>query len=223
MQVKQPQTISFLTSKIKLFQLLSCFQRSHGATIIRGFNIVKAFIELGTYNTVESLQALCVNRVQTRNPTPHSRSLHFSTNTHVPAPPWAAVAPIAIPITSCNAAADVLIDWFGPGDLKYVVGGHKWWQVRGLDGLDAEWITEREFLEDLNGDETPERKLQWEEEMVLRMEHLETVMVGLFLITQSLLLTSAYSFMSTEVCSQTFPTRTAAHSDVSKARTSGVR
>ena len=72
-----------------------------------------------------------------------------------------------------------MIDWFGPDDLKYVVGGHKWWQVRGLDGIDAEWITEREFLEDLEGDKIPERKLGWEEETVLRMEHLETVMVRL--------------------------------------------
>lgn len=88
-----------------------------------------------------------------------------------------------IPISTCNAAADVLIDWFGPDDLKYVVGGQKWWQVRGLDGLDVEWITEREFLEDLNKDNTPERKLRWEEEMVLKMEHLETVMVRPFLVT----------------------------------------
>jgi len=73
----------------------------------------------------------------------------------------------------------VLIDWFGPDDLKYVVGGHKWWQVRGLDGVDAEWITEREFLRDLDGDNIPEKKLWWEEETVLKMEHLETVMVRL--------------------------------------------
>lgn len=70
-----------------------------------------------------------------------------------------------------------MIDWFSPEDLKHVVGGHKWWQVRGLDGVDAEWITEREFLQDLDGDEAPEKKLRWEEEMVLRMEHLDTVMV----------------------------------------------
>jgi len=145
----------------------------------RGFNIVKAFIELGTFNTVESLQALCVNRARPQS-IPHSRySFHSSTNTHVPALPWAAVAPVTIPISTCNAAADVLIDWFGPDDLKHVVGGHKWWQVRGLDGVDAEWITERDLLEDLDEDKIPERKLGWEEETVLRMDHLETVMVRL--------------------------------------------
>lgn len=123
---------------------------------------------------------------------PHSRCpFHFSTNTHVPAPPWAAVAPITIPIPTCNAAADALIDWFGPDDLKYIVGGHKWWQVRGLDGVDAEWITEREFLEDLDGEKSPgnkapEGKLRWEEKTILRMEHLETVMVRPLLVTRLL-------------------------------------
>ena len=155
-------------------------------TITRGFNIVKAFIKLGTYNTVESLQALCANCVVFEHKTnPHSRcSFYSSTNTHVPAPPWAAVAPITIPISTCNAAADILIDWLGPEDLKYVVGGHKWWQVRGLDGVDAEWITEREFLQDLNEDMAPEKKLRWEEEIVLRMEHLDTVMVGLLFVLE---------------------------------------
>ena len=153
------------------------FFHKHNETVKRGFNIVKAFIELGTYNTVESLQALCVNRARTQI-IPHSRySFHSSTNTHVPALPWAAVAPITIPISTCNAAADVLIDWFGPEDLKHVVGGHKWWQVRGLDGVYAEWIAERDSLEDLDENKIPERKLEWEEETVLRMEHLETVMV----------------------------------------------
>ena len=89
------------------------------------------------------------------------------------------MAPITIPVQTCNAAADHLINWFGPDDLKYVVGGHKWWQVRGLDGVDAEWITEREFLQDLDEDKVPETKRGWEEEMVLRMEHLDTVMVRL--------------------------------------------
>ena len=45
--------------------------------------------------------------------------------------------------------------------------------------MDAEWITEREFLQDLGEDVVPERKLRWEEDIILRMEHLDTVMVGL--------------------------------------------
>ncbi|KAH9844100.1 alpha/beta-hydrolase [Rhodofomes roseus] len=120
-----------------------------------GFHIVKAFIELGTHNAVESLQAF--------------------TNTHVPAPPWAAVAPVQIPLTSCNKAADVLIDWFGPDDLKRVVGGERWWQVRGLDGIDSEWITEHKYLS--NDDLSTNEQLSETEKYIPRMEHLESVML----------------------------------------------
>lgn len=43
----------------------------------------------------------------------------------------------------------MLIEWFGPEDIKVIVGGERWWQVRGLDGLDGEWITEREYLSEV--------------------------------------------------------------------------
>lgn len=74
-----------------------------------------------------------------------------------------------------------MIDWFNPDELKHVVGGEKWWQVRGMDGIDGEWITERRFLKDV----TPERradlpegkKLNSDEEDILKMEELESVMV----------------------------------------------
>ncbi|KAI0368056.1 alpha/beta-hydrolase [Pilatotrama ljubarskyi] len=119
------------------------------------FHIVKAFIEMGTKNTVESLQAF--------------------TNTHVPAPFWCAVVPVKIPLSSCNKAADALIEWFGPDDLKHVVGGERWWQVRGLEWLDGEWITEKAYLK-----ENPSKdgkKLSEEEDTILRMEHLDRVML----------------------------------------------
>ncbi|KAJ8086857.1 hypothetical protein PM082_005682 [Marasmius tenuissimus] len=120
------------------------------------FHIVKAFIDLGTRNTVESLQAF--------------------TNTHVPAPYWAAVSPVLIPLSTCNDAADIMMEWFGPEDLKRVVGGERWWQVRGLDGVDAEWITEKEYLSESIPDIDIGRKLSTNEETILRMEELETVM-----------------------------------------------
>lgn len=106
-------------------------------------------------------------------------SQHWSsTNTHVPSPYWAAVAPVLIPLSSCNGAADILIEWFGPEELTQVVGGKKWWQVRGLDGLDAEWVTERKYLAQLKNCPTHrERKLSHREEMILRMDDLEPVMV----------------------------------------------
>ncbi|KAG5648902.1 hypothetical protein DXG03_000251 [Asterophora parasitica] len=123
----------------------------------QAFHIVKAFIEMGTKNTVESLQAF--------------------TNTHVPAPPWAAVAPVLIPLSSCNRAADILMDWFGPEELKHVVGGERWWQVRGLDGIDAEWITEKEYLSAAKDYRRTGRKLSDDESTILRMDDLDTVML----------------------------------------------
>ncbi|KAJ6539532.1 Alpha/Beta hydrolase protein [Mycena capillaripes] len=122
------------------------------------FHIVKAFIELGTKNTVESLQRF--------------------TNTHVPAPYWAAVASVCIPLESCNKAADILIDWFGPDELKAVVGGERWWQVRGLDGVEGEWITQKDYLSDTQVPHAPPgRKLSADDQTVLRMEKLERVML----------------------------------------------
>ncbi|KAG1755513.1 Alpha/Beta hydrolase protein [Suillus lakei] len=121
------------------------------------FHIVKAFILLGTKNTVESLQAF--------------------TNTHVPAPPWTAVAPVRVPLHSCNQAADLLIQWFGPEDLKCVVGGEKWWQVRGLDGIDAEWIAEKSHLRPESVHIDVGRKYSEEEKLVMSMEQLETTML----------------------------------------------
>ncbi|KAI0089132.1 alpha/beta-hydrolase [Irpex rosettiformis] len=118
------------------------------------FHIVKAFIKLGTNNTVESLQAF--------------------TNTHVPAPYWAAVSPVQIPLFSCNKAADLLIEWFGPKDLKHVVGGEKWWQVRGMDGIDAEWVTEKAYLKE---NMMVDKKLSTTDANILKMDHLETVML----------------------------------------------
>ncbi|KAJ7068464.1 alpha beta-hydrolase [Mycena amicta] len=115
------------------------------------FHIVKSFIQFATLNTVESLQSF--------------------TNTHVPAPYWAVVVPVSIPLDTCNAAADLLIDWFGPEELKSVVGGERWWQVRGLQGIDAEWITQKHLLSDTK----PDRK--GEDEDILRMESLQRVML----------------------------------------------
>lgn len=87
------------------------------------------------------------------------------------------MSPVLIPLSSCNKAADILIDWFGPDDLKCVVGGEKWWQVRGLDGIEAEWVTEKEFLGPLPAGSDPSKKLNTEDANILRMENLDTVMV----------------------------------------------
>ncbi|KZV93411.1 alpha/beta-hydrolase [Exidia glandulosa HHB12029] len=86
------------------------------------FHIVKTFIAFATQNTLEELQSF--------------------TNTHVPNPLGCAVHALQIPMESCNAAAKLLIDVLGE-DI-HVVGGSKWWQVRGMDGLDAEWLATKD-------------------------------------------------------------------------------
>jgi hypothetical protein len=72
-----------------------------------------------------------------------------------------------------------MIDWFGSDELRHVVGGDRWWQVRGLDGVEAEWITEKEFLSPpVDKRQNRQQSLTSVEEDILRMDHLETVMVS---------------------------------------------
>ncbi|KAH9856007.1 alpha/beta-hydrolase [Lenzites betulinus] len=85
------------------------------------FNIVKSFMEAATKHTVEELQ-------------------EFS-NTRTPSPPWVHVVRLLVPMPCCDEAATYLIKAMGGEEVtKRVVGGTKWWQVRGLKGIDAEWI-----------------------------------------------------------------------------------
>jgi len=86
---------------------------------------------------------------------------------------------VLIPLKTCNEAADHLIKWFGPEELERVVGGDRWWQVRGLDGIDAEWVAEEEDLAP-DSDEFHKKdgkKLKDTDADILRMEKLESVMV----------------------------------------------
>lgn len=92
-----------------------------------------------------------------------------------------------IPLSSCDKAAEKLIEWFDPDELKQVVGGERWWQVRGLDGLEAEWVTEKKFMLPVDVDKVQsvkhnmqlERDLTGDEMEILGMEHLDKVMVSL--------------------------------------------
>ncbi|PFH52167.1 hypothetical protein AMATHDRAFT_140737 [Amanita thiersii Skay4041] len=93
------------------------------------FNIVKAFLKLASQHTVEEVQA-------------------FS-NMRTPSPPWTHIIRLRIPISPCNKAASYLVQAFGGEEqARVVVGGVKWWQVRGIDGIEAEWITsKKDWLE----------------------------------------------------------------------------
>ncbi|OJT01964.1 AB hydrolase superfamily protein C4A8.06c [Trametes pubescens] len=85
------------------------------------FNIIKSFMEAATKHTVEELQS-------------------FS-NTRTPSPPWVHAVRLLVPMSCCDDAAKYLIKALGGEEVtKRVVGGTKWWQVRGLKGVDGEWI-----------------------------------------------------------------------------------
>ncbi|KAG8932784.1 hypothetical protein FRC02_000553 [Tulasnella sp. 418] len=92
------------------------------------FIVVKAFMEAATRYTVEELQS-------------------FS-NTRIPAPPWVRTVRVMIPMSSCDKAADHLIEALGgPEHAKKTVGGARWWQVRSLEGVPGEWIAVRRDID----------------------------------------------------------------------------
>ncbi|KAH0588833.1 hypothetical protein H2248_004632 [Termitomyces sp. 'cryptogamus'] len=92
------------------------------------FNVVKSFLRLASFHTVEDVQGFA--------------------NTRTPSPPSVHVVRLLIPMTSCDEAAQIIITAFGGKETaKRVVGGVKWWQVRGINGVDAQWITAKKDWE----------------------------------------------------------------------------
>jgi hypothetical protein len=56
-------------------------------------------------------------------------------NAGIPTPPWIHAESVLIPISVCDVAATHLIKAFGGEEVtQRVVGGTKWWQVRGIHG-----------------------------------------------------------------------------------------
>jgi hypothetical protein len=56
-------------------------------------------------------------------------------NTRTPSPPWVHVVRLLVPMSCCDEAAGHLITALGGEDVaRRVVGGVKWWQVRGVAG-----------------------------------------------------------------------------------------
>ncbi|EJD08013.1 alpha/beta-hydrolase [Fomitiporia mediterranea MF3/22] len=92
------------------------------------FHIVKTFLDVSTHHTIEELQ-------------------QFS-NTRTPSAPWMHVTHVRIPMSICNDAARYLIETLGGEEItRRVVGGTKWWQVRGIRGVDAQWIVAKKDYE----------------------------------------------------------------------------
>ncbi|KZT21084.1 alpha/beta-hydrolase [Neolentinus lepideus HHB14362 ss-1] len=95
----------------------------------QAFNIIKEFLDAASKHTVEELQS-------------------FS-NTRTPSPPWVRVVRLLVPMSVCEEAAVYLIKALGGEDVaKRVVGGTKWWQVRGLKGVNCEWIVAKKDWEE---------------------------------------------------------------------------
>ncbi|KAH7928695.1 alpha/beta-hydrolase [Leucogyrophana mollusca] len=70
-------------------------------------------------------------------------------NNRTPSPPWVHVVRLVVPMSCCDDAAVYLIQALGGEDVaKRVVGGTKWWQVRGVRGIDGEWITAKKDWQD---------------------------------------------------------------------------
>lgn len=116
----------------------------------------------------------------------------------MPHPYWATVVPVQIPLASCNQAADVLKSWFAEDELRDIVGGERWWQVRGLSGIDAEWIAMKDDVDAMNPEaakdakerrqRAKERKAKlgkgtWIDEDMAAMDKLDRVMVSFFQIS----------------------------------------
>ncbi|KAG9001387.1 hypothetical protein FRB94_004799 [Tulasnella sp. JGI-2019a] len=92
------------------------------------FTIAKAFMEEATRHTIEELQG-------------------FS-NTRIPSPPWVRTVRMMVPLSCCDEAADLLIEALGGIEVaRNVAGGVRWWQVRGLEGIPAEWIMVRKDID----------------------------------------------------------------------------
>ncbi|KAG8741808.1 hypothetical protein FRC10_002407 [Ceratobasidium sp. 414] len=135
------------------------------------FHVAKAFMELGTHYTIDDLQAF--------------------TNTHLPSPFWTTVIPTRVPLSSCNDAADLLIkllhqtstpsgsnfsDEEADAEFKRVVGGERWWQVRGLDGIEAEWIAmTSDWANILKAEKRKEKNKQSHQEHAANEEYKEDI------------------------------------------------
>ncbi|CAK9780415.1 alpha/beta-hydrolase [Cutaneotrichosporon oleaginosum] len=95
-----------------------------------GLNVVRSFLDFSSHHGVEEVQGF------TAQP--------------VPVPRWVHRQVVTIPESQINEAADILtrhLQSYGPdGGGLNLVGGGKWWQVRGRE-LEGEWLEMRKDYE----------------------------------------------------------------------------
>ncbi|KAF8317651.1 alpha/beta-hydrolase [Clavulina sp. PMI_390] len=59
-------------------------------------------------------------------------------------PPTVTSIRLLVPISCCDAAAPILIAALGGEErAKEITGGTRWWQVRGIAGVDANWVANK--------------------------------------------------------------------------------
>ncbi|KAG8806396.1 hypothetical protein FRC17_005038, partial [Serendipita sp. 399] len=86
-----------------------------------GFRLFKSFLEASSRHTVEELQ-------------------EFS-NIRTPSPYWVHAPRVLVPLVCCELASKHIITALGGEEsAKKTLGGTKWWQVRGIKGIDCQWI-----------------------------------------------------------------------------------
>jgi hypothetical protein len=111
-----------------------------------GLNVVRRFLDFSSHHGVEEVQGFTAQPVPVpRKSGPGNRPpecFRGSTDTTG----WVRREVVTIPESLINVAADILtrhLESYGPdgGGLK-LVGGGKWWQVRGRE-LEGEWIEVR--------------------------------------------------------------------------------
>lgn len=90
--------------------------------------------------------------------------LQAFSNLRTPSPPWVHVERVTVPMSCCDDAATLLIQALGGEEHAFLlVGGTKWWQVRGVTGyvipavlscnswfrrIAGEWVTARKDWEE---------------------------------------------------------------------------
>ncbi|CCA70533.1 related to acetyl-hydrolase [Serendipita indica DSM 11827] len=85
------------------------------------FRLFKSFLEASSKHTVEELQ-------------------EFS-NIRTPSPYWVHSPRVLVPLVCCELASKHIITALGGEEsAKKILGGIKWWQVRGIKGVDCQWI-----------------------------------------------------------------------------------
>ncbi|KAJ4483550.1 hypothetical protein J3R30DRAFT_3285414 [Lentinula aciculospora] len=115
------------------------------------FTVVKSIL-LGYCSLLHELFSHSVEDIQS-----------FS-NTRTPSPPWVHVVRVRVPMSSCDEAAKYLITAFGGQQIAVkLVGGVKWWQVRSLDGVDAQWITAKKDWQEAKRRHKDKEKTQRDE------------------------------------------------------------